>query len=331
MARASWLDRSASLIYLKAMSEGDRPTRSGTPSDVVRVGLVQMRCTADPEANLQRAIDGLEEAAEAGARVVCLQELFRSPYPCQAENEANFALAEPVPGPSTQRLGAWAAARGVVVVASLFERRAAGLYHNTAAVLDADGRMAGRYRKMHIPDDPLYHEKYYFAPGDLGFLAHDTRVGRIGVLICWDQWYPEAARLTALRGASILFYPTAIGWQFDEGAEEDEAQHGAWETAQRAHALANGVFVVAVNRVGHERLPDAGECEGIRFYGRSFVADPFGRVIARAPSEEEAVMVVDCDLSLVERTRRAWPFLRDRRIAAYGPISRRVLDDEPEY
>jgi len=213
-----------------------------------------------------------------------------------------------------------------VVVGSLFERRTQGLYHNTAVVIDADGHLVGRYRKMHIPDDPLYYEKYYFAPGDLGFVAHDTRAARIGALVCWDQWYPEAARLTALAGAQILFYPTAIGWQFDEGADEDAAQHDAWETMQRAHAIANGVFVVAVNRVGHERLPEAGPYDGIRFWGQSFVADPMGRVLARAASDRDEVLVVECDLAGIERTRREWPFLRDRRIDAYADLTRRLRD-----
>jgi N-carbamoylputrescine amidase len=215
----------------------------------------------------------------------------------------------------------------VVIVASIFERRAEGLYHNTAVSFDADGSVAGPYRKMHIPDDPLYHEKFYFTPGDLGFVAHDTRVGRIGALVCWDQWFPEAARLTALAGAEILFYPSAIGWQFDEPPEEDAAQHDAWETAQRAHAIANGVYVVAVNRVGHERLPGAGADDGIRFWGQSFVVDPRGRVIARAAADREEVLVVDCDLGAIETARREWPFLRDRRIDAYSDLERRVRDD----
>jgi N-carbamoylputrescine amidase len=250
--------------------------------------------------------------------VVCLQELFRSPYPCQSEDAARFALAEPVPGPSTEALSKLAAARGVSVVASLFERRAEGLYHNTAAVIDADGELRGVYRKMHIPDDPLYYEKYYFTPGDLGFRSFDVRGARVGMLVCWDQWFPEAARLTALAGAQILFYPTAIGWQFDEGPEVDAAQHDAWETVQRAHAIANGVFVVAVNRVGTEG--------SIRFWGQSFVADPYGRVLARASASEEETLVVECDLALVEQARREWPFLRDRRIDAYAELQRRFRD-----
>jgi N-carbamoylputrescine amidase len=282
------------------------------------VGLVQMRCSEDPAENLARAVEGIREAARQGAQTVCTQELFRSRYFCQSEDPARFALAEPIPGPSTEVLAKLAAELGVTIVASLFERRAEGLYHNTAVVLDADGSLAGRYRKMHIPDDPLYYEKFYFTPGDLGFQAFETRRARVGTLVCWDQWFPEAARLTALAGAQILFYPTAIGWQFDESAEEDAAQHDAWETIQRAHAIANGVFVVVVNRVGRE--------DGIRFWGHSFVADPFGRVLVRAPSDQEAVLVVECDLALVERVRQHWPFLRDRRIDAYPDLVRRFRD-----
>jgi N-carbamoylputrescine amidase len=284
----------------------------------VPVGLVQMRCGEDPTENLARAIEGIEEAARRGARIVCLQELFRSQYPCQSQDAERFELAEPIPGPSTDALCKVAGARGVAIVASLFERRAEGLYHNTAVAIDADGRLLGRYRKMHIPDDPLYYEKYYFTPGDLGFKSFAMRDARAGILICWDQWFPEAARATALAGAQILFYPTAIGWQFDEGPEVDAAQHDAWETAQRAHAIANGVFVVAVNRVGREG--------GIRFWGQSFVADPFGRVLARASATDEEILVVDLDLAQLESVRRNWPFLRDRRIDAYSDLSRRFRD-----
>ena len=284
------------------------------------IALVQMTCGEDPAANLEKAVERVGEAARRGARVVCLQELFRSPYPCQSEDPARFELAEPIPGPSTEALSKVAAAREVTVVASLFERRAAGLYHNTVVVLGADGRIAGRYRKMHIPDDPLYYEKFYFTPGDLGFRSFEARGARIGTLVCWDQWFPEAARLTALAGAELLFYPTAIGWQFDEGSEVDRAQHDAWETVQRAHAIANGVFVAAVNRVGRE--------EGIRFWGQSFVADPFGRVLARASASEEETLLVECDLSLVEQVRRDWPFLRDRRTDAYGDLQRRFVDED---
>jgi N-carbamoylputrescine amidase len=286
------------------------------------LGLVQMSCTADPDANLDRAAGRIREAAEAGAQIVCLQELFRSPYFCQRQDPALFDLAEPIPGPSTERLGKLARATGTVVIASLFERRAPGVYHNTAAVLDADGGLVGIYRKMHIPDDPLYYEKYYFTPGDLGFRAFDTRFGRLGVLVCWDQWYPEAARLTALRGAQLLFYPTAIGWHPRERAEFGTSQYQAWELIQRSHALANGVFVAAVNRVGHEGPPGA----GLDFWGGSFVCDPFGNVLGRAAQDREEVLVVCCDLRRLEETRRHWPFLRDRRIDAYGDLTRRVID-----
>jgi len=282
------------------------------------LALVQMRCSADPEENLAKALDRVEEAARRGARVVCLPELFRSRYFCQSEDTERFRLAEPVPGPSTEALSKLAAARGVVVVASLFERRAEGLYHNTAVTLDADGRIGGVYRKMHIPDDPLYYEKFYFTPGDLGFPSVATRHVRIGTLVCWDQWFPEAARLTALSGAQVIFFPTAIGWQFDQGIAVDEAQHDAWETIQRGHAIANGVFVAVANRVGPE--------EGIRFWGQSFVADPFGRVLGRASATEEEILLVECDLGLVEQTRRNWPFLRDRRIDAYGDLLKRYRD-----
>ena len=287
----------------------------------VTLGLVQMRCSEDPEDNLRRAIAGIGEAARKGGQIICLQELFRSQYFCQTEDHANFALAEPIPGPSTERLGAVAAEHGVVVVASLFEKRAAGLYHNTAAILDADGRYLGKYRKMHIPDDPNYYEKFYFTPGDLGFRSWETRYGRIGVLVCWDQWYPEAARLTALAGADILFYPTAIGWHPFERAEHGEQQQSAWETIQRSHAIANGVYVCAVNRVGHEGEPGA----GIEFWGGSFVADPGGRVLVKGGMGEE-VLTVTIDLANVDVSRTHWPFLRDRRIDAYGDLSRRYLD-----
>jgi N-carbamoylputrescine amidase len=277
-----------------------------------------MSCGEDPAANLERAVQGVEEAARRGAGVVCLQELFRSRYFCQSEAAEHFDLAEPIPGPTTERLGKLAAARGLAIVASLFERRGEGLYHNTAVLLDEGGRIAARYRKTHIPDDPLYYEKYYFTPGDLGFPAAEARGARLGMLVCWDQWFPEAARLTALAGAQVLFYPTAIGWQFDEGPAVDAAQHDAWETMQRAHAIANGVFVAAVNRVGREGA--------IRFWGQSFVADPFGRVLARASADSEEVLMVDCDLAEIERVRRHWPFLRDRRIDAYADLLRRYRD-----
>jgi N-carbamoylputrescine amidase len=286
---------------------------------VLRVGLVQMRCIPnDPAANLARAIAGIEDAASRGAELVSTQELFRTPYFCQAEDSARFDLAETIPGPTTEALAKVAAARGITIVGSLFERRAEGLYHNTAVVLDADGSLAGVYRKMHIPDDPLYYEKFYFTPGDTGFCAFPTRAAKVGTLVCWDQWFPEGARLTAMAGAQVLVYPTAIGWETGARPEWEAAEHDAWETAQRAHAIANGVFVVAVNRVGAE--------ERLTFWGQSFVADPFGRVIARASSSEEETLVVDCDLSLIEEVRRGWPFLRDRRIDAYGDLLKRFRD-----
>ena len=285
------------------------------------LGLVQSRCTLDPEENLGRAIAGVRNAKAKGAQIVCLPELFRSQYFCQTEDHRHFDLAEPVPGPSTTALASVAAELGVVIIASLFERRAEGLYHNTAAIIDADGRYLGKYRKMHIPDDPQYYEKFYFTPGDLGFRAWDTKFGRIGVLVCWDQWYPEAARLTALAGAQVLFYPTAIGWLPAEKAEHGAQQQAAWETIQRSHAIANGVYVCAVNRVGHE-----GDASGgLEFWGGSFVSDPGGRILAKAGAGEE-VLVVPCDLAKVEASRTHWPFLRDRRIDAYADITKRYLD-----
>ncbi len=293
-----------------------------TTSSTVLLGLVQMACTLDPEENLAKAIAGIEQAADLGAQIVCLQELFRSQYFCQTEDHANFALAEPIPGPSTERLGQVAKKHGAVIVASLFEKRTEGLYHNTAAVIDADGSYLGKYRKMHIPDDPQYYEKFYFTPGDLGFRAWDTRFARIGVLVCWDQWYPEAARLTAMHGAQILFYPTAIGWLPPEREEYGEQQQSAWETIQRSHAIANGVYVCAVNRVGHEGAPPPG---GIDFWGGSFVADPGGRILVRAGSGEE-VLTADVDLAKVNESRTHWPFLRDRRIEAYADLTQRYLD-----
>ncbi len=291
------------------------------PPRSVTLGLVQSRCTLDPAENLRKAIAGVHEARARGAEIVCLEELFRSQYFCQTEDHDHFALAEPVPGPTTEVLSKLAAELGVVIIASLFERRAEGLYHNTAAVIDADGRYLGKYRKMHIPDDPQYYEKFYFTPGDLGFLAWDTKFGRIGVLVCWDQWYPEAARLTALAGAQILFYPTAIGWLPAEKAEHGAPQQAAWEAIQRSHAIANGVYVCAVNRVGHEG-PAGG---GIEFWGGSFVADPGGRIVAKAGQGEE-VLVAACDLGKVDATRTHWPFLRDRRIDAYGDLTKRYRD-----
>jgi N-carbamoylputrescine amidase len=286
------------------------------------VGLIQMRCDSDPEVNLGRAAERVRQAAGAGAQIICLPELFRSPYFCQRQDPAIFDLAEPIPGPSTERLGRVARETGAVVVASVFERRAPGIYHNTAAILDADGELLGIYRKMHIPDDPLYYEKYYFTPGDLGFRTFDTRFGRIGVLVCWDQWYPEAARLTALRGAQVLLYPTAIGWHPREKAQFGQAQHQAWELIQRSHAVANGLYVAAVNRVGHEGDSQA----GLEFWGASFVSDPFGTVLHRASHDREEIVVTECDPARTEDIRRNWPFLRDRRIDAYGDLVRRYID-----
>ena len=290
--------------------------------NIVKLGLVQMSCTLDPTENMDKAVAGVRRAAERGAQIVCLQELFRSQYFCQTEDHDNFALAEAIPGPSTERLGAVASELGVVIVASLFEKRAEGLYHNTAAVIDADGRYLGKYRKMHIPDDPQYYEKFYFTPGDLGFRSWDTRFGRIGVLVCWDQWYPEAARLTAMSGAQILFYPTAIGWLPSEKEEHGSQQQAAWETIQRSHAIANGVYVCAVNRVGHEGAARPG---GIEFWGGSFVSDPGGRILVKAGTDEE-ILIAECDLGKVDVSRTHWPFLRDRRIDAYQDLTRRYLD-----
>lgn len=302
---------------------------SGAPTPAaptsLKVGLVQMRMTANPAANLTTAVASVQDAAAQGATLVCLPELFRTLYIGQREDHEFFNLAEPVPGPSTETLGEVARAAGVVIVAPLFERRAAGLYHNTVAVIDADGAVAGIYRKMHIPDDPAYYEKFYFTPGDLGFRAFDTRAGRIGALVCWDQWYPEGARLTALQGAAILCYPTAIGWHPSEKERYGAEQLDAWRTIQRSHAIANGCWVVAVNRVGLER-PD-GEAPGIEFWGHSFVADPFGVVVAEAPGDAAATLVVDVDLARVETVRRHWPFLRDRRVDAYRGIEQRFLGD----
>ncbi|MFB3906460.1 MAG: carbon-nitrogen hydrolase [Acidobacteriota bacterium] len=278
-----------------------------------------MTCTGDPDQNFEKAIGRIREAAGKGAEVVCLQELFRTLYFCQREDVEFFNLAEPVPGPSSEVLSAVAKELNIVVIASLFEKRAPGLYHNTAAVFDPIIGLAGRYRKMHIPDDPFYYEKFYFTPGDLGFQSHATSRGNLGVLVCWDQWFPEAARLTALAGADILFYPTAIGWIEGEADDELRRAHSqAWETIQRAHAIANGVFVAAVNRVGLEGK--------LQFWGQSFVCDPFGQVVAKASAETEEVLVVPCDLSLIEQTRRNWPFLRDRRVDAYGGLGLRFRD-----
>jgi len=294
-----------------------------------KVGLVQMHMGPDPEANFAAAVEHVRTAAGKGANIVCLPELFRAQYFCQREDTRLFDLAEPIPGPSTARLSDLARELRVSIVASLFERRAPGLYHNTAVTLNADGAIAGVYRKMHIPDDPLYYEKYYFAPGDLGFQAVDTAAGRIGTLVCWDQWFPEGARLTALQGAQILFYPTAIGWHPAEKAEFGLAQHDAWRTIQRAHAIANGVYVAVVNRVGFETGNIRGKSapgQGLEFWGASFFCDPFGRVLAEASHDREEILIGDVDLKALEDIRRNWPFLRDRRIDAYAPISNRLLD-----
>lgn len=290
---------------------GNHPSTMST----VTLGLLQHACSPDPAANLKKCLALAEEAARRGANIICTPELFRSQYFCQSEDHANFQLAEPIPGPSTAAFQELAKKHGVVIVASLFEKRAAGLYHNTAAIIDADGALLGVYRKMHIPDDPLYYEKFYFTPGDTGFRAWDTKFGRVGVLICWDQWYPEAARLTAMQGAEIIFYPTAIGWLPEEKPLLGEQQHCAWETVQRGHAVANGCYVCAVNRVGTE-----GESE---FWGQSFVADYYGQIVAKAPVSDEAILYADLDLDALEDHRRIWPFFRDRRIDSYGGITER--------
>jgi N-carbamoylputrescine amidase len=288
------------------------------------VGLVQMAMSEDPDTNLGKAVGRVAEAAAKGAQVVCLPELYRSPYFCQHEDHSKFDLAEAVPGPSTEALGAAAKKAGVSVIVPIFEKRAVGLYHNSAAVIDADGEIAGLYRKMHIPDDPAFYEKFYFTPGDLGFRAFDTRHGRVGALICWDQWYPEGARLTALQGALVLFYPTAIGWHPAEKAQHGVAQRSAWQTIQRSHAIANGVYVAVVNRVGHEKAAP-GE-PGLEFWGTSFLSDPFGIVIAEASTDKEEIVVGTIDPGRMEEVRRNWPFLRDRRIDAYSGIDRRFID-----
>ena len=281
-----------------------------------------MSCETAVEKNLQKALSLIRQAAQRGAQIICLQELFRSQYFCQKQDATIFDLAEPIPGPSTEALAAVGRQHQVVIVGSLFERRDAGVYHNTAVVLDADGSLLGTYRKMHIPDDPLYYEKYYFTPGDQGYRCFDTRYGRIGALVCWDQWYPEGARLTALQGAKVLFYPTAIGWHPAEKAQYGAAQRDAWRTIQRAHAIANGVYVAAANRVGHEGPPEG----GLEFWGSSFVSDPFGVVLSEASNHQEEILVVECDLAHLESVRRNWPFLRDRRIDSYGQIVNRLID-----
>jgi N-carbamoylputrescine amidase len=286
----------------------------------VKVGLVQMSCSGDAKSNMDKAIAGIKDAAAKGANIVCLQELFTSLYFCDVEDYENFKLAEPVPGPSTDILSTVAKEAGVVVIASLFEKRAQGLYHNTTAVLDADGSYLGKYRKMHIPDDPAYFEKFYFTPGDLGYKMFETKYGKIGVLICWDQWYPEASRLTALMGAEILFYPTAIGWATSQDEATNTEQYNAWQTIQRSHAVANGVHVVSVNRVGLEQNG------AMKFWGGSFVANPFGSLIVKATHDQEEVIVTELDLSKTDSYRTHWPFLRDRRIDSYGDIVKRFID-----
>ncbi len=294
-----------------------------------KVGLVQMSSGPDPARNLKAAVARVQAAARRGARIVCLPELFRTQYFCQREDAALFDLAEPIPGPTTHALAEVARKEKVVVIASVFEKRAAGVYHNTAAVLDSTGSLAGLYRKMHIPDDPLYYEKFYFTPGDLGFRAFDTAAGKVGVLICWDQWYPEGARLTALQGAHILFYPTAIGWHPSEKTKYGRAQHDAWRTIQRSHAIANGLYVAVVNRVGHENGNVNGRKargKGLEFWGGSFLCDAFGAVVAEASHDKEEVLVGEVDLKKLEDVRRNWPFLRDRRIDTYGGITQRLID-----
>src|SRR5438477_5114658 len=288
-----------------------------------------MSATPDPEKNLQHAIEQVREAARRGAQIVCLPELFQTQYFCQREETALFDLAEPIPGPTTAKLSELAKQLHIVLIASLFEKRAAGVYHNTAAIFDADGALRGIYRKMHIPDDPLYYEKFYFTPGDLGFRAFNTQVGSVGALVCWDQWYPEGARLTALQGAQVLFYPTAIGWHPAEKKEYGVAQHDAWRTIQRAHAIANGVFVAVANRVGHETGNISGnqaQGAGLEFWGQSFLADPFGRVLAEASHDREEILCAEVNLREIEEVRRNWPFLRDRRIESYSGIGHRFLD-----
>ena len=292
------------------------------PAQTVKLGLIQTACSADPDANLKKTLALAGRAARRGAQIICTQELFRSQYFCQREDHKNFKLAEPIPGPTTDAFQKLAKQHKVVLIASLFEKRAAGVYHNTAAIIDADGSLLGRYRKMHIPDDPLYYEKFYFTPGDLGFKAWQTRYGKIGVLICWDQWYPEAARLTALQGAQILFYPTAIGWHPGEKKKYGERQHNSWETIQRSHAIANGCYVAVANRIGHEKL--AGK--GIEFWGQSFVAGTSGEILAKAGAAKEEILIVPVDLASVDTARTHWPFLRDRRIDAYGNLTKRFVD-----
>jgi len=291
------------------------------------VALVQMSCGPEPEQNLEKALSRVADAAGRGAQVVCLPELFQTQYFCQREDHSLFDLAETIPGPTTEKLAAAARKNGIVLIASLFEKRAAGVYHNTAAVFDSDGSLRGLYRKMHIPDDPLYYEKFYFTPGDLGFPNFDTKYARVAVQICWDQWYPEGSRLTALGGANVIFYPTSIAWHPHEKTQFGAAQLDAWKTIQRGHAIANGVYAAVINRVGYEGNPEKGDA-GLEFWGNSFVADPFGQVVSEASNDKEEILVVECDPAKSEETRRNWPFLRDRRIDAYQPILNRWLGDK---
>ena len=297
--------------------------KRSAPRQIVKLGLLQTRASDAPAANLTHTLGLVRRAAKRGAQIICTQELFRSQYFCQSEDYENFKLAEPIPGPSTAAFQKLAKQHQVVIIASLFERRAAGVYHNTAAIIDADGSLLGTYRKMHIPDDPLYYEKFYFTPGDLGFRTWPTRYGKIGVLVCWDQWYPEAARLTAMQGAQILFYPTAIGWHPSEKKPNGKKQHAAWELIQRSHAVANGCYVAAVNRIGRER-PVGGD--GIEFWGQSFVAGTSGEMLAKAGSDQEEILIASVDLAQVDATRTHWPFLRDRRIDAYSGLTQRLID-----
>jgi len=291
----------------------------------VTLGLLQHACVAAPKVNLKKSLSLVAQAAKQGAQIICTQEMVTSQYFCQSEEHRFFDLAEPIPGPSTAAYQKLAKKHGVVIIASLFERRASGLYHNTAVIIDADGSFLGVYRKMHIPDDPLFYEKFYFTPGDTGFKAWDTKFGRIGVLICWDQWYPEAARLTAMQGAEILFYPTAIGWHPKEKAEYGVNQYGSWETIQRSHAVANGCYVAAINRIGHEVIDGVGG-DGLEFWGQSFVTGTSGQILAKASSDKEEILLVPVDLGKVDVTRTHWPFLRDRRIDAYGDLTKRFID-----
>jgi N-carbamoylputrescine amidase len=295
-------------------------------TDKANVALIQMSCSNDPQENLDKCLARIEEAAKRGAHIVSTQELFRSRYFCQIEEHEYFKLAEPIPGESTEALAKLAKAHKLVIVASLFEKRAEGLYHNTAVVIDADGNLLGKYRKMHIPDDPLYYEKFYFTPGDLGFRSFDTDYGKVGTLVCWDQWYPEGARLTALTGAQILFYPTAIGWHPSEKAEYGERQHSSWEIIQRSHAVANGLYVAVANRTGYEPTPEGHPGEGIQFWGQSFIADPSGQLLVRGEVNQEEILMAEVDFAKTDIQRTHWPFLRDRRIDAYGDITKRFID-----